>query len=408
MPRGCRHVPHLTDCHCYTPDEKCDSRINYSLSHATHDRPPPLPAVAAAARRSRRASSTRRLAARRSACAGSITSASTSPTSRDRSRFYQRLFGLPSRRVSATSVQLQIGSGPQHLALSAAASGAAPKIDHFCLGVDAFNASIRVTKALAGHGVAKSDTPGPLTLRIIAGAAVRAVDAHGRSGRHRRATAGRGVLRRIRTARLRVHAGRAVTVHRTDRVEGLQPHDGVLQRRREDERVLQGRLRHGHPVVSGTDGTDARGRQRRRVPDVHRRRRRPRAGTPPRPASINHFCMALENFKPDEILKTLETVGIKPRESQTGPVGPLRHYISLRMENRGRRERGDARALLHRPRRPARPVAGREATAAGPGTSATCVRLRRLRLDEVDRCLTPPRFGDQPFEILDADLVEPH
>src|SRR5262249_28327258 len=51
--------------------------------------------------------------------------------------------------------------------------------------------------------------------------------------------------------------------------------------------------------------------------------------------SINHFCMNLEQFDADRILKTLESYGIKPRESQTGPVGPMRHYISMRMENRG-------------------------------------------------------------------------
>ena len=34
------------------------------------------------------------------------------------------------------------------------------------------------------------------------------------------------------------------------------------------------------------------------------------------------------------IKKALESVGIKPREG-TGAVGPLQHYVSLRMPNRG-------------------------------------------------------------------------
>ena len=50
--------------------------------------------------------------------------------------------------------------------------------------------------------------------------------------------------------------------------------------------------------------------------------------------------MNLEGFKPDEVIKTLESVGIKKRESEQGPVGPLRHYISLRMPNRGGAEGG--------------------------------------------------------------------
>ena len=66
----------------------------------------------------------------------------------------------------------------------------------------------------------------------------------------------------------------------------------------------------------------------------------PAAGAPPRPVGINHVCLNMDNFKPDEVIKTLESYGIKPRESQTGPVGPLRHYISMRMENRGGAKEG--------------------------------------------------------------------
>ena len=60
-----------------------------------------------------------------------------------------------------------------------------------------------------------------------------------------------------------------------------------------------------------------------------------RGGAPPRPASINHACMNMDAFKPDEVVKALESYGVKPREGAQGPVGPLRHYVSMRMENRG-------------------------------------------------------------------------
>jgi catechol 2,3-dioxygenase-like lactoylglutathione lyase family enzyme len=56
---------------------------------------------------------------------------------------------------------------------------------------------------------------------------------------------------------------------------------------------------------------------------------------PPRPASINHGCFSMDGFKPDEVTKALESYGLKPREGATGPAGPLRHYVSMRMENRG-------------------------------------------------------------------------
>jgi catechol 2,3-dioxygenase-like lactoylglutathione lyase family enzyme len=61
----------------------------------------------------------------------------------------------------------------------------------------------------------------------------------------------------------------------------------------------------------------------------------PAAGAARRPASINHACMTLAGFKPDDVLKTLESYGLKPRGEAQGPPGPLRHYVTMRMENRG-------------------------------------------------------------------------
>jgi catechol 2,3-dioxygenase-like lactoylglutathione lyase family enzyme len=60
-----------------------------------------------------------------------------------------------------------------------------------------------------------------------------------------------------------------------------------------------------------------------------------RGGAAPRPASINHVCMNMEKFNPDDVLKILASYGITPRENAQGPVGPLKSYVSLRMENRG-------------------------------------------------------------------------
>jgi catechol 2,3-dioxygenase-like lactoylglutathione lyase family enzyme len=64
------------------------------------------------------------------------------------------------------------------------------------------------------------------------------------------------------------------------------------------------------------------------------------AGT--RPPEINHLCMRMKNFDKDKVLKTLADYGIKPRESATGPVPPLRSYVSMRMPNRGGAKDGTA------------------------------------------------------------------
>jgi catechol 2,3-dioxygenase-like lactoylglutathione lyase family enzyme len=60
-----------------------------------------------------------------------------------------------------------------------------------------------------------------------------------------------------------------------------------------------------------------------------------------RAASINHLCMNMDNFDPERVIKALESYGLKPRGAAgSGPVPPLVHYISLRMENRGGAKEG--------------------------------------------------------------------
>ena len=96
---------------------------------------------------------------------------------------------------------------------------------------------------------------------------------------------------------------------------------------------LSGSLRRAGAVASGADAGDGH-RSRRHVPDVHRRRWRTRwtrgrgaapgapaarssgtaAGVPR--ASVNHVSMNMENFKPDEVMKTLASFGISKQARQ--------------------------------------------------------------------------------------------
>jgi hypothetical protein len=45
--------------------------------------------------------------------------------------------------------------------------------------------------------------------------------------------------------------------------------------------------------------------------------------------------MNMQGFNPDSVLKTLAGFGITPRGDAPGPAGPMKSYVSLRMENRG-------------------------------------------------------------------------
>ena len=74
--------------------------------------------------------------------------------------FYQGLFGMPVVARTGTQTILRVGSGPQFLSIGPVEAAAPPRITHYCLGVEGFNAD-RVLAELARHGVEKSDSIGP-------------------------------------------------------------------------------------------------------------------------------------------------------------------------------------------------------------------------------------------------------
>ena len=53
------------------------------------------------------------------------------------------------------------------------------------------------------------------------------------------------------------------------------------------------------------------------------------------PAQINHACLTVENFDVLRIQGALEEHGIQPRGTGPDGSGPLRHWVSMRMPNRG-------------------------------------------------------------------------
>jgi hypothetical protein len=70
-------------------------------------------------------------------------------------------------------------------------------------------------------------------------------------------------------------------------------------------------------------------------------------GGPARAAGIDHACVAMENFDPAAVTKTLVSYGLKQQEGQGR--SPLVTYISLRMPNRGGAEGGTPELYLTDP-----------------------------------------------------------
>jgi catechol 2,3-dioxygenase-like lactoylglutathione lyase family enzyme len=248
--------------------------------------------------------------------------------------FYQGLFGMPQQSRTETDAALLIGSGPEFLNVGIETAGdRTPRINHVCLGLERFDVD-RTLSVLAGHGVAKAAERGPMKVEVTKSPTgttqVYFGDPDGIVFQLQDATycgGGSGALGNVcptpqaapTGGRLALKGHSHVTVFSTDATRSNAFYRDVFGF---GIRSYQGPTAPTLAVGSGveflmfTGGGAGRG------------------GAAPR-ASINHFCMTVENFDPDAILKTLEGYGIKPREGQTGPVGPMRHYISMRMENRG-------------------------------------------------------------------------
>ena len=253
--------------------------------------------------------------------------------------FYQNLFGMPVRGRQGSMTLLQMGAGPQFLAIAPVQGGAAPSITHYCLGVEDFNVD-RALAALAAHGVEKAPAIGPMKALVES----RGPDMNGaKEGTTELSFGGPdGIVCQLQDAGYCGGAGPLGTVCGAPE----KTPKGVLALRD-----------YSHLTIFATDSartnkffTDLCGFSIRSYqgPTAPTLAVGPaveflmftggggpaRAGAPPRAASINHACMNMDAFKADEVTKALESFGLKPREAQ-GAVGPMRHYISMRMENRG-------------------------------------------------------------------------
>ena len=264
--------------------------------------------------------------------------------------FYQGLFGMPVTSRQGMTTNLQIGAGPQFLGVSAAGSNP-PSINHLCLGVDGFNVA-RITAILAQRGFTKSDAAGnaggggpgggPMRMRVR----MRGPEAGGdRAGtpelyfsdpdgivvqlQDPRYCGGGGPFGHVcslpepaaKKGLLAVRDWSHCTNSVSDPARSNTFYQELFGLR------IQAHQGPTAPVLSVGGGVQflmfaGAGGQAA-------------ANAAPRPAGINHLCMSMDRFSPDTVIKALESYGIKPRAGAQGTPGPLVHYISMRMENRG-------------------------------------------------------------------------
>jgi catechol 2,3-dioxygenase-like lactoylglutathione lyase family enzyme len=258
--------------------------------------------------------------------------------------FYQGLFGMPVQARQGATTLLRMGSGPQFLAVSAAAPNTAPAINHYCLSVDGFNAD-RIVKVLTDHGLTKSEENGAMKVRVR----MRGPDAGGAKEGTPEIYFGDpdGIVCQLQDAS---YCGGAGVLGNVCAAPERAPKPGLLAVRDLSHfTIFATDAQRSNKFYQDLFGFSIRSYQGPTAPTLAvgptvqflmftggggpARGGAPAA--PPRPASINHVCMNMDAFKPDDVLKALESYGVKPREGAQGPVGPLRHYVSMRMENRG-------------------------------------------------------------------------
>jgi len=260
--------------------------------------------------------------------------------------FYQELFGMPVHAHQGATTLLRVGSGPQFIAFSTASATSAVGINHYCITIDDFNVD-RVLKVLADHGVTKAEgaggglSGGPMKVRVR----MRGPESGGAPGGTPELYVGDpdGIVVQLQDPR---YCGGGGVLGDACTPEP-SPKKGLMQLNEYNHfTVFATDAKRSNQFYKDVFGTGIRSYQGPTAPTnaigptvaflMYTGGGAPApAGTPPRPASINHVCLNMDNFKPDEVIKHLESVGVKPRESQTGAVPPMRHYISMRMENRG-------------------------------------------------------------------------
>jgi catechol 2,3-dioxygenase-like lactoylglutathione lyase family enzyme len=253
-------------------------------------------------------------------------------------RFYQDLFGMPVQARDGSRVALRIGEGPQFMRVRPVTAGEAPGIVHIGYSVADFDVT-RMQSALSQHGFEPIDAPAESEPGI----------AHAMKS---------WIRTHAQTRDLYFADARGLIVQLTDPAYcgGGGPAGTVCSA---PEPTPKGRMRlHdlNHFTVFVNDGAEANRFYQTMFGLSVQTYQGPQAPVTgigdgfqfvmyagarreeTTPANIHHGCFNMPGFDVDRVLATLTDYGLTARGD--APVGPLMHYVSLRMPERGGAEGG--------------------------------------------------------------------
>ena len=243
--------------------------------------------------------------------------------------FYQAVFGMAVQARHQGKILLRIGDGPHFLALTEAGSEP-PSIDHFGLAVEDFDAD-RVVRALREHDVTAGGRGEGLSVGPMR---VRATTRMGTPELHMGDPDGLVIQLQDPT----YCGGGGPLGDRCAPPEPAPTRGSIALRGLSHLTINVPDPEATNTFYMQTFGTDIQAYQAASPlmgvgPGVHFLMF---IGAGAGQARINHACLSLENFDVEFVQAALEEHGITPRGTgRGGGGGPLRHWISLRMPNRG-------------------------------------------------------------------------
>jgi catechol 2,3-dioxygenase-like lactoylglutathione lyase family enzyme len=287
--------------------------------------------------------------------------------------FYQGLFGMPVQARQGSTVLLRLGNGPRFIALRPAAAGERPSISALGFGVQDFSID-RAMQALTAKGFTQAPgdaaKPGPKQMLVRTRRAneggspdgstrdlfvadpsgvvfqLHHVDYCGGSGAlgnmcpMPEPSPKKGLIALKDTSHFTIAASDPTTVPMYLDLFGFAPM--VYQAQTPAWQVGNGV--HFLMFIGGGGPTRGGGAPGAGAPPGGRGGA---GGGPARAAGIDHACVAMEDFDPAAVTKTLVGYGLKQQEGQSR--NPLVTYISLRMPNRGGAEGGTPELYLTDP-----------------------------------------------------------
>ena len=241
---------------------------------------------------------------------------------------------MPVQARRGTTTILRVGDGPQFLSIRPVEGNASPSIGHYGLGVEDFSID-RIMTTLAARGVVKADAVGPMRASVTqrdGSADLSFGDPD-------------GIVCQLHDV---THCGGSGLLGNRCSVAEAPKKGLIVLSDLNHLTIFSGDQPRSNQFYQNLFGFSIRSYQGPTAPTLavgptvqFLMFTAGGAGAPSTapatrpPSSIHHACLSVRGFKPDDILKALEGYGLKPRGDVQGRVGPLRHYVTMRMENRG-------------------------------------------------------------------------